>query len=837
MEESRRPQLSGPRQNQDRKLTRPASAGHARKGLPTGGAEPLRQRPATASLEGRSSGKGLGSTHVTFFGRAIIDEGVGGNGHSRGSWQGRKFSLANDTARASMWGSGVVNAEEEARSMGAGIFGSRGLDRSQRNQMLDTIRDRTNKHINNVLLRNTQGAGPGAFIPKLQARLRSAGVRHEGLMKSPGGAHFMDNTVTSPFRNSANGTNAHPNSPSKSRPQPVGRLLIDTNLPSLAEADVEYREEVNPISTALSVDGEVALMRLEQAGPGARFCDSGFDATMGCLFVSGRGKSGLVSAVDGWKRPEELGLLNRPVLMDEVGRVSDVLQGALGDCYLLGAMSVVATRPDLLEQNFAHFRRIDSTVTYKTLMERGMFTVQLYKDCAWHDVTVDTRLPVKRVESSEKFFPSFGRCVTQDHMWVPILEKAFAKLYGGYSGLEGGSLTEAMADLTGGVTHTRNLREKEVTEMVHEGGLWRELQELCGDGNLMACSRNVKNDSSDEPGPLGLLSNHAYAILDVKTLPDSGHRLVLVRDPWGRGVFSGQWRRSSELWNIFPTALQALGRVPEEGSGSFWMSFEELVETMTTVHICRIFPAHHHSLSVRSEWSGATAGGPPGSETWFLNPQFRLSVAANANVVLSVVQFDHKVPGRTHKPALTGLVVLRANKGTAPVRMWTCPEECVVSHQRAMAGREVSVSVRLIHGGLYYVVPFTASSGTNAPYMLRCFSSSMLELQRVPQPEQSQARGQWLQHYAGGRRPSPTWNNNPQFSLQPSTKDVEVLILLKREFEDAAFDPKAPYVPGSNIGMCLVKTNDGQRVRAVDEQDVEGEEGFIEGQHACAHYR
>eukprot|EP00961_Rhodomonas_salina_P068302 916934-Rhodomonas_salina.1 len=29
---------------------------------------------------------------------------------------------------------------------------------------------------------------------------------------------------------------------------------------------------------------------------------------------------------------------------------------------------------------------IDSTVTFASLMEKGLFTVQLYKDCDWHDV-------------------------------------------------------------------------------------------------------------------------------------------------------------------------------------------------------------------------------------------------------------------------------------------------------------------------------------------------------------------------------------------------------------------------------------------------------------------
>jgi hypothetical protein len=67
------------------------------------------------------------------------------------------------------------------------------------------------------------------------------------------------------------------------------------------------------------------------------------------------------------------------------------------------------------------------------------------QDCTWHDITVDTRIPCKHVGEDEAapvplFIPTFGRCVTASHMWVPILEKAFAKLYGSYGALQGGQL-------------------------------------------------------------------------------------------------------------------------------------------------------------------------------------------------------------------------------------------------------------------------------------------------------------------------------------------------------------------------------------------------------------
>ena len=47
-------------------------------------------------------------------------------------------------------------------------------------------------------------------------------------------------------------------------------------------------------------------------------------------------------------------------------------------CYLLGALSVIACRADLMDQIFGHFKLVDSTVTHASLMSKGLFTVQVW---------------------------------------------------------------------------------------------------------------------------------------------------------------------------------------------------------------------------------------------------------------------------------------------------------------------------------------------------------------------------------------------------------------------------------------------------------------------------
>ena len=57
----------------------------------------------------------------------------------------------------------------------------------------------------------------------------------------------------------------------------------------------------------------------------------------------------------------------------------------------------------------------------------------------------------------------YGRNSDQQEMCVVMVEKAFAKLRGSYERLNGGNTSEAMVELTGGVSEKINLKVMEPT--------------------------------------------------------------------------------------------------------------------------------------------------------------------------------------------------------------------------------------------------------------------------------------------------------------------------------------------------------------------------------------
>lgn len=66
----------------------------------------------------------------------------------------------------------------------------------------------------------------------------------------------------------------------------------------------------------------------------------------------------------------------------------------------------------------------------------------------WIEIKVDDRLPTRGDR------PAHMHCAQPDVYWAALLEKAYAKLYGGYAFLKYGTVGRALQDLTGAVVQS-----------------------------------------------------------------------------------------------------------------------------------------------------------------------------------------------------------------------------------------------------------------------------------------------------------------------------------------------------------------------------------------------
>ena len=155
-----------------------------------------------------------------------------------------------------------------------------------------------------------------------------------------------------------------------------------------------------------------------------------------------------------WLRPCEIS--ETPFLYVDGTSRRDVMQGILGDCWLLSTCAAVAKREDLLH------RVLDPKQVLFGPGYKGYIEVNLWRYGKWEAVMIDDRLPMKKGNYV------YARCSDPNEFWVALIEKAFAKLHGSYEAIEGGMPIEAMVDLTGGLAERYELNDTRIHSTLYK---------------------------------------------------------------------------------------------------------------------------------------------------------------------------------------------------------------------------------------------------------------------------------------------------------------------------------------------------------------------------------
>lgn len=169
-----------------------------------------------------------------------------------------------------------------------------------------------------------------------------------------------------------------------------------------------------------------------------------------------------------WMSPKEW--LPKACFFNDDISSNDVMQGSLGDCWFIGALSVLATKDELLRGSITNLTS-PSQITennaigisdgvyppiFHTFAKKGLYVLRFFKDCNWRWVVIDDRLPVFAESGDPKYI--FGHCKDPSELWVALIEKAYAKLHGCYESLNGGLIDDGLVDLTGHVAEKFKLR-------------------------------------------------------------------------------------------------------------------------------------------------------------------------------------------------------------------------------------------------------------------------------------------------------------------------------------------------------------------------------------------
>jgi len=133
---------------------------------------------------------------------------------------------------------------------------------------------------------------------------------------------------------------------------------------------------------------------------------------------------------------------------------------------------------------------------------------------------VDSKLPLYLSNDSKVF----GWCSDDNELWVPLIEKAYAKLHGCYEALVSGFLDDAIHDMTGFVSEKLNLHDRNSNfpnpSLPMKNHFFDYIYKRYKEGCMMGCA--WKTDKVENKLDNGIITGHAYGITHVLELEIPG---------------------------------------------------------------------------------------------------------------------------------------------------------------------------------------------------------------------------------------------------------------------------------------------------------------------------
>ena len=460
---------------------------------------------------------------------------------------------------------------------------------------------------------------------------------------------------------------------------------------------------------------------------------------------------------------------------------NDVIQGCLGDCWFISALSVIATKDYLLRGEFSDDilsdKKIDqeenmmlSTGVYPPIFhsfrKKGIFCFRFFKNFKWRYVLVDNRLPCNKIYNDNQT-PTllFGQCRARNEFWVPLIEKAYAKLHGSYRSLVSGLIDDGLVDLTGLTSKKMVIEADKLKTRQKADELWDILlnnstltfqensKQKTSEGKIvsakyftrnktmMGCSVESKGNNVEMEVVLhnrhtGILAGHAYSILDVFEIPKprgkkrKKSRLLRIRNPWGRKEWNGKWsddsvetkqnkeRIEQKLNEKYKGTNEKINLSQEDGT--FLMCFSDFRQIFNKLYICKNFPPNFIGIRIYGQWTKNESGGLPINQkqekTFYNNPQYYLQKDIDGLVSISLLQND----GRLVEPYFPfsnsiNKVCLLIFKITSKNRVTNLNN---LLDKTLIVNRRDSILELKLTRGSYVVIPSTFETGRTGDYCL-----------------------------------------------------------------------------------------------------------------------
>ena len=287
---------------------------------------------------------------------------------------------------------------------------------------------------------------------------------------------------------------------------------------------------------------------------------------------------------------------NLPVSLYQSMESTDVRQGLLGNCWLISALGCISKYPSFLKN-----------ITFKEnnlnqIQDIYQITLYNFWKKKWEKISINQYVPV--FQKGIVNIPLFSRNSDQNEIYLPILEKAFAKLACGYGNLISGNPGMAFITLTGceivecylknskdnfrkfeyNIEDMRkNPRSFQYTRFKGFNVIYAEnefyeylIEECLGNNNMITCGINSEEKRTD-----GLINQHSYSVINAMNVGD--FRVITLQDPHG---FNNTSFIPEKIFEKLEEK-ELTGNFSFENENCIYMEFYDFYRIFSCVQICK----------------------------------------------------------------------------------------------------------------------------------------------------------------------------------------------------------------------------------------------------------
>jgi hypothetical protein len=212
----------------------------------------------------------------------------------------------------------------------------------------------------------------------------------------------------------------------------------------------------------------------------------------------------------------------------------------------MAAAGAIAEHPERIRRIFVNQDFTNSGIFQLKFFFKGQKTI----------VNIDDKLAVNAHNK-----PMFAQ--NRGSFWMPLVEKAFAKMNVHYLRLHGGASFFALRQLTGMPAVRFYTNEKGQTD----DKVWAQINEWDKKKYIMvAATTGHKNYG-------GLVRAHGYSLLSPHVV--NGVKMVKMRNPWAGEAYKGQYSDKDPFWNSVTDEVKKKIGYTNANDGVFFFPFDK----------------------------------------------------------------------------------------------------------------------------------------------------------------------------------------------------------------------------------------------------------------------